>query len=179
MIQPVAGSVFTTVEHRPADLVAQALVVQYEVAYLGWQPIPLPLALVTTRRFPGGSANGLDRVGGGSEFVRGDVGNGAGLSGGIGGVSGSPAEFPCSTHGVAPGRAGLHHSGLAAHPRASLSDRFPWPLVVGSNRFKEIENVFGTRGRPQREEVVVFLREGAAPANCDETRIADLGQNHR
>src|SRR6478735_4821117 len=71
------GSASSAVEYRPADVVAQPLVVEDEVVDRVRKLVTLPPALQSPRpvavAFGCGSARGLDRVGGRSELVRGDV----------------------------------------------------------------------------------------------------------
>ena len=67
---------------------------------------PRGLALALRR----GGACGLDRVGGRTEFVRGDVCDGPGLAGGVRGVPCCPAQVSGRAHRVAARRAGLRSS---------------------------------------------------------------------
>src|SRR6266571_528297 len=92
----------SAVEHRPADVVPQPLVVEYELADRLRQLVTLPLALES----PCGLALvfwscllcGLDRVGGRTELVRGDVCDGPGLAGGVRGTPCGPAQVPGRAH---------------------------------------------------------------------------------
>ena len=67
----------SAVEHRPTELVSHPLVVQDELANRRRQLVALPRALQPAGLLTGASrscrTHGLDRVGGGSELVRGDV----------------------------------------------------------------------------------------------------------
>src|SRR5712691_182276 len=67
----------SAVEHRPADVVPQPLVVEYELANRLRELVALPPALESPRAlalsFRRGSTRGLDRIGGRTELVRGDV----------------------------------------------------------------------------------------------------------
>src|SRR5438128_6481827 len=78
---------FSAVEHRPSDVVAQPLVVEYELANRPRELVALPPALespcalaVSFRR---GSMCGFDRIGGRTELVRGDVRDRRGLGGSV------------------------------------------------------------------------------------------------
>jgi len=51
------------------------------------------------------------------------MGHGPGLPGGVRGMPCRPAQVPGRTHGMAAGRARLHHRDLAAHPRPGMLDR--------------------------------------------------------
>src|SRR4051794_23363960 len=80
----------SAVEHRPAEVVAQPLVIEHQFADRRRELVTLPAALQS----PGGIAVALrrgrayrpDRVGGRTELVRGDVGDGPGLAGGVRGM---------------------------------------------------------------------------------------------
>src|SRR5438128_1355736 len=75
------------VEHRPADVVPQLLVVEYELADRLRELVALPPALESpcalALSFRRGGTCGLDRVGGSTELVRRDVCDGRGLAGGL------------------------------------------------------------------------------------------------
>src|SRR3712207_2548040 len=81
---PAVPSPRSAVEHRPADVVPQALVVEDELADRLREPVALPLALASPRCLPlawrRGSTCGLDRVRGRPELVRGDVRHDPGLA---------------------------------------------------------------------------------------------------
>jgi hypothetical protein len=67
----------SAVEHRPTDGVPQPLVIEYKIANRLWEMFTLPLALLIASLLAltlrCGSACGLDCIGSGAEFVRGDV----------------------------------------------------------------------------------------------------------
>src|SRR5438552_170040 len=77
----------STVEHRPADVVPQPLVVEYELANGLRELVALPPALESTGAVAlslwRGSTCGLDRVGSRTELVRGDVCDHRRLAGGV------------------------------------------------------------------------------------------------
>src|SRR6476646_816316 len=50
--------------------------------------------------------------------------------------------------------------------------------VVGTDRLEEVEHVCRARRRPEREEVMVGVREDPAPPDRDEAGIADLRKDH-
>jgi hypothetical protein len=86
----------SAVKHRPADVVPQPLVVKYELANRLRELVTLPLALKSPcglapalRR---GSTCGLDRVGGRTELVHGDMRDGPGLVGSVGGMRAAPCR---------------------------------------------------------------------------------------
>jgi hypothetical protein len=75
------------VEHRPADVVPQPLVVEYELADRLSELEALPPALESpcalALSFRRGGTCGLDRIGGRTELVRCDVCDGRGLAGSV------------------------------------------------------------------------------------------------
>src|ERR1700681_4894822 len=77
----------SAVEHRPADVVPQPLVVEYELADRLRELVALPPALESpcafVLSFRRGGACGLDHVGGRTELVRGDMCDDRRLAGGV------------------------------------------------------------------------------------------------
>ncbi len=119
------------IKHRPADVVPQPLVVKYEFANCVRELVTLPLALespcglaLALRR---SSTCGLDRIGGRTELVRGDVRDDPGLAGSIRGMPCCPAQVSGRAHCMAARRPSLSHCGLATHPGAGLLDRLTRP----------------------------------------------------
>src|SRR6516162_9791534 len=85
-----APDALSAVKYRPADVAAQPLVVKYELANRLRELVTLPLALESpcglALTFRCGSTYGLDRVGGRTEFVRGDVCDRPGLASSVRGM---------------------------------------------------------------------------------------------
>ena len=121
------------VEHRPADVVPQPLVVEYELADRLRELVALPPALESPcaldLSFRRGGTCGLDRVGGRTELVRRDVCDGRG-------------------HCMAARRACLGHGDLAARPGLPEFDRATWPRVLRLSRLEEVKDVLRARCRP-------------------------------
>src|SRR5262252_6073654 len=95
----------SAVKHRPADVVPQPLVIKYELADRLRELVTLPPALqppgalaLALRR---ASTCGLDRVGGRTEFVRGDVRDGPGLASSVGGMPSCSPQVSGRGHGMA------------------------------------------------------------------------------
>src|SRR5438874_3332436 len=86
----------SAVEHRPADVVPQPLVVEYELANRLRELVALPPALESpcalALSFRRCSTCGLDRIGGRTELVRGDVCDGCGLAGSVSGMPRCPTQ---------------------------------------------------------------------------------------
>jgi hypothetical protein len=142
-------------KNRPADVVAEPLVVEYELANRLGKLVTLPPARKSP--CPVGLALrcagpcGRDRVGGRTEFVRDD----ARVPGSVGGMSRRPAEISRRGHGLAGGRASLGHLDLATHPGASMLDGVTRSWVVRLSRLEQAKDVLGARCRPKSQEPVI------------------------
>src|SRR5689334_13117739 len=166
----------SAVEHRPADVVSEPLVVQNKLANRLRQLFALPLtlkpasALALTLR--GGRTRSLDRVSRSTELVCGDMRYRRGLPGRIRRMPRGTGQIPCRGLRMAGCRAGLRHLDLAARPCPSLLDRLAGPPVRGLHRLEERQNVLCARGCPQGEQPMVQIRERPAAADRDEARVA-------
>ncbi len=172
----------STFEHRPADLVAQPLIVQDELADCIRELFALPTALE-----PSGAVSlacgsrrtrCLDRVGRSTELVCSDMRHHRGLAGSECCVTSRSAQHSCRSHGMAARRAGLGHPDLASRPCPNLCDRLTGPGVQRLHRLEEVQNVPCAPGRPQSEEPMVGVRECAPAADGDEPGVALLRQGH-
>jgi len=138
--------------------------VKHEFANPLRELVTLPVALESpgglTLAFWRGSTCGLDRISGGTEFVRGDVCDGPGLAGSVRGMPRCPAQVPGRAHCMAARRASLHHRDLTTHPGASVLDRFTWSWVIGLSRLEQVKDVLRARRSPQSEEMVIRINEG-------------------
>src|SRR6478752_469868 len=170
-------------EHEPAQLVAEPLVVEHELADPVGQATTLPRALPTSDGFALGLGRcGLrrpDRVRRGPELVGRHMAHRGGLGGGIRRVPCRPAQVARGGVRVAGGRARLAPRDLATGPRASEVDRPARTVVVRPLRLEEGQHVLRAVGRPQRGPTMVVVLERPAAAHGDEPRIADLGEDHR
>ncbi len=172
----------SAVKHRPADVVAQPLVVKHEQADRLGQPTALPLALVSPRglaqAFRCRRLCGLDRVGGGAELVRGDVGDGPGLARGVRGLPWRPAQVSGCPHRMSACRASLHHRDLAPRPGPGLGDCLARARVPRPGRLEEPKDVLRAQGSPQSQKTVIRVGEGPATADRHEARVPDLREDH-
>jgi hypothetical protein len=171
-----------TVEHRPADLVSQPLILQDEFANRTWKLFALPTALdlagAVTLTSGDRRTRGLDRVGCSTELVRGDVRHHRRLAGSICGVPSGSTQASCGGHGMSTRRAGLRHPDLASRPCPNPVDRQTGPRVRGLHRLEEVQNVFCTCGSPQSQEPMVGVRERPPAADGDEAGVAVSRQDH-
>src|SRR5262249_4799033 len=173
--RPDTGS---AVKHRPANVVPQPLVVKYELANRLRALAALPPALESpcgpALAFGRSSTCGLDRIGGRTELVRGDVCNSPGLASSVRGMPCCPTEVSGRAHSMAARGASLGHADLATHPRAGILDRLTRPWVLRLSRLEEVKDVLRARCRPKCEEMVIRISEGPAAADRHEARVPDL-----
>src|SRR5256886_5555076 len=158
----------SAVKHRPADVVPQPLVVKNELANRLRELVTLPLALESpcgpALAFCRSSMCGLDRIGGRTELVRGDVCDGPGLASSVRGMPCCPTQVSGRAHCMAARRASLGHRDLAACPCPSLLNCVTRPRVRGLRRLEEVKDVLRARCRPQGEELVIRIGEGPTAA---------------
>ena len=145
----------------------------------GALPPALPAPGVVARAVGRGGAGGPDGVGRGTELVGRDVGDHPGLAGGECGVSRGSGEVPGGGVGMAAGRACLGHRHLASCPGTRQLDRPSRTVILGPRLLEVVQHVLRAVGRPQREQVMIVVREAAAATHGDEPRVPDLGQDHR
>jgi len=135
----------SAVKHRPADVVPQPLVVKYELANRLRELVTLPPALESpcdlALAFRRASTCGLDRIGGRTELVRGDVRDGPGLASSVRGMPCCPAQVSGRAHCMAARRASLGHLDLATHPGAGMLDRLTRPWVLRLSQLEEVKDV--------------------------------------
>jgi hypothetical protein len=135
---------------------------------------PYGLALPFRR----GSAYGLDRIGGRTEFMRGDVRDGPSLASSVRGVPCCPTQVSGRAHRMAARRASPHHRDLTTDPCAGVLDRFTWSWVLRLSRLEQVKDVLRARRRPQSEEMVIRISEGPTATNRHETRVPNLWEDH-
>src|SRR5437016_7163836 len=172
----------SAVKHRPADVVPQPLVVKNELANRLRELVTLPLALESpcgpALAFCRSSMCGLDRIGGRTELVRGDVCDGPGLASSVRGMPRCPTQVSGRAHCMAARRASLGHLHLATHPGAGMLDRLTRSWVLRLSRLEEVKDVLCARRRPKSEEMVIRISEGPAAADRHEARVPDLREDH-
>jgi len=143
-------------EHRPADRVAQPLVIEHKFANSHRQPLTLPAALAPTSTIAltlrASSPRCFDRIGGGPEFVGCNMGHRRGLASGMRRVPRSSGQLSGCGIGMACCRACLSHRDFAACPRSSLLHRTAGPRIHGPDRLEERQYVLSAFGRPFSEK---------------------------
>jgi hypothetical protein len=173
----------SAVEHRPAQVVPQPLVVEDERANRCRDLVALPPALAS----PGalalslwrGRPGGLDRIGGRPELVRGDVRDHRRLTGRVRGMPGGSAQVSGRAHCMAARRTRLRHRDLATCPGTCLLNCLMRSWVRRLSRLEEVKDVLRARCRPPGEELVMRIGEGPAAADRHETRVAVFREDHR
>jgi hypothetical protein len=172
----------SAVKNKPAQLVAEPLVIEHELADLVGESGTLPPAFQTACLHAIGvdrrSARSLDGVRRCPEFVSSDVSHGRGLAGGVSSMPWSTTQI--SRRGVRMARRGASHSpaDLAACPCTPEVDRSTWPVVVGPRLLEMVQHVLRAVSRPEREATVIVVLEDSAPTHRDEPWIPDLGKDH-
>src|SRR4029077_14391553 len=158
------------------------LVVEYELANRVRELVALPPTLESPRAlalsFRRGSACSLDRIGGRTELVRGDVRDDRRLAGSKRGMACCPTQVSGRGHCMATRRASLGHRDLASHPRADLLDRLTRSRVQRPSRLEEVEDVLRARCRPQGKQLVIGIGERPTAADRHETTVAMLREDH-
>src|SRR5947209_17889019 len=140
------------VEHRPADVVTQLLVVEDELANRLRELVALPPALESpcalAFSFRRGRTYCLDRICGRTELVRGDVCGDRRLAGSERGKACCPTQVSGRGHCMATRRASLGHFDLAARPGAGPLNRLTRSQVLRPSRLEPVEDVLRARCRP-------------------------------
>jgi hypothetical protein len=123
------------VEHRPADVVSQSLIIQDKIADRFRQLLALPLAFPTTGGLAlplwRGCSHGLDCVGRSAEFVGGNMRHRGRLARSVRGMPSGSTQLSGRSVGEASGRTRLRHRNLTSRPSASQFDGSTRPVVSG------------------------------------------------
>jgi hypothetical protein len=125
----------SAVEHRPADIVPQSLIIQDKVTDRFWQLLALPAAFLATGGLAlcrwRGCLHGLDCVGCRAELVGGNMRHRRRLARSVRGVPSGSAQLSGRSVGEASGRTRLSHRNLTSRPSASQFDGSTRPVVIG------------------------------------------------
>ena len=173
----------SAVERKPAQLVAQPLVVEHKFSDLVGELGALPLALQT--------ASGLaiifsrcrprrpDRVGRSAELVGRNMAHRRGLAGRVRRMPCCPTQVSGRGVCMAGRRAGLRPLDLTPRPRTPELERPTWTVVLRPCLLKVVQHVLRAVSRPDRQKAVIIVLEAAAATHGDEPRIPDLGEDHQ
>ena len=173
----------SAVERKPAQLVAQPLVVEHKILDLVGELGALPLALEAAGRLA--LAIGRcgprrpDRVGRGTEFVGRHMAHRRGLAGSVRGMPCCPTQVSGRGVGMAGRRAGLSPRDLTPRPGTPQVDRPSRPVVPRPCLLEVVQHVLRAVSRPHREKTMIVVLEGPTATHGDEPRIPDLGEDHQ
>jgi hypothetical protein len=172
----------SAVERKPAQLVAQPLVVEHKFSDLVGELSSLPLALQAAGRltlaFSRCRPRCPDRVGRGTELVGSDVAHRRSLAGSVRGMPGRPSQVSGGGVRVAGRRTGLCPFDLTPRPGTPEVDRPTWPIVVRPCLLEVVQHVLRAVSRPDRQKAVIAVLEAAAATHGDEPWVPDLGEDH-
>ncbi|MBF6605921.1 MAG: AbrB/MazE/SpoVT family DNA-binding domain-containing protein [Chloroflexi bacterium] len=153
----------SAVERKPAQLVAQPLVVEHKfsdlVGELGALPLALQaasrLALVISRCRP----RRPDRVGRGAELVSRHMAHRGGLAGSVGGMPCCPTQVSGSSVCMAGRRAGLCPRDPTPRPGPPEVDRPTWTVVLRPCLLEVVQHMLRAISRPPREKTMIVVLE--------------------
>ena len=154
----------SAVERKPAQRVAQLLVVEHKGSDLVGESGALPLALraagFLALLFRRGGSRRPDRVGRSTELMGGHMADRRGLTGGVRGMPCCPTQVPGGGVGMAGRRAGLSPCDLASRPGTPEVDGPTWTVVLRPCLLEVVQDVLGAVSRPDREKTMVVVLEG-------------------
>jgi hypothetical protein len=173
----------SAVEGKPAQLVAQPLVVEHKFSDLVRELGALPLALQAASRlalvFNHCRPRRLDRVGRSTELVSRHMAHRRGLAGSVRGMPCCPTQVSGRCVCMAGRRAGLSPRDLTPRPGTPEVDRPTWTVIIRPCLLEVVQHVLRAVSRPDRQKAVIVVSEAAAATHRDEPRISDLGKDHQ
>jgi hypothetical protein len=173
----------SAVERKPAQRVAQSLVVEHKFSDLVGELGALPLALQAAGRhavvFRRCRSRRPDRVGRGSELVGRHVAHRSGLAGSVRGMPCCPTQVSGRGVCMAGRRAGFAPRDLTPRPGTPEVDRQTWTVVLRPGLLEVVQDVLRAVSRPHREKTMIVVVEGPASTHGDEPRVPDLGEDHQ
>jgi hypothetical protein len=172
----------SAIEHKPAQVISQSLIVQHKLENRIRQLLALPLAFkpagalgLTLQR---SGSNRLDCVSCSAEFVRGHMRDSSRLAGRICSMTGCTLKISGCCIRVAGGVARLRHGDFATRPLPDQRNSLTWPRICRLHKFKKMQHMLCAGRSPQGEQLVIGIGERSAAPNRDETRVAIFGENH-
>ena len=145
----------SAVERKPAQLVAEPLVIEHELSDLVRELGALPLAFHAAGRLAlaltSCRSRRPDRLGRGSELVGRNMAHCRGLAGSVRRVSWRPSQIPGRCVRMAARSAGLGPRDLTSRPCTPEVDPLTWPVVLRSHHLEVVQHVLRAVSRPDRE----------------------------
>jgi hypothetical protein len=173
----------SAVERKPAQRVAQPLVVEHKFSDLVGELGALPPALQAAGRlalvFRRCRSRRPDRVGRSTQLVGGHMAHRRGLAGGVRSMPCCPTQVSGRGVRMAGPRAGLSPRDLTPRPGTPEVNRPMWTVVLRPCLLEVVQHVLRAVSRPHREKTMIVVLEGPAATHGDESRIADLGEDHQ
>ena len=171
------------VERKPAQLVAQPLVVEHKFSDLVGELSALPPGFQAASRltfdFNRCRPRRPDRVGRRTELVGRHMAHRCGLAGGVRGMPCCPTQVSGGSVCMAGRRAGLCPPDLTSRPGTPEVDCPTWTVVLRPCLLEVVQHVLGAVSRPDRQKAVIVVLEAAAATHGDEPRIPNLGEDHQ
>jgi hypothetical protein len=173
----------SAVERKPAQLVAQPLVVEHKFSDLVGELGALPLALQAASRlalvFSRCRPRRPDRVGRSTKLVGRHMAHSRGLAGGVRGMPCCPTQVSGRGVCMAGRHAGLAPGDLTPRPGTPEVDRPTWTVVLRPCLLEVVQHMLRAVSRPDRQKAMIVVVKAAAAAHGDEPRIPDLGEDHQ
>jgi hypothetical protein len=173
----------SAVECKPAQRVAQPLVVEHKFSDLVGEFSALPPALQAASRlalvFSRCRPRRPDRVGRSTELVGRHMAHRRGLAGSVRGMPCCPTQVSGRGVCMAGRRARLSPRDLTPGPGTPEVDRPTRTVVLRPCLLEVVQHVLRAVSRADRQKAVIVVLEAAAATHGDEPRIPDLGEDHK
>jgi hypothetical protein len=169
----------STVEYKPADLIAQLLVIKYKIPDLTRKLCTLPCTLKAACFFSltvrCRLTRSFDGVGSRSKLVCCDVRHRRRLTCCKCGVPGGSAQFSCRRLSVPCGSPGFRHRSSALSLGACQLDGLTRPFVIRLYFLKQVQDMLCTISSPDRKQMVICICESSSATDRDESGVPFLG----
>ena len=181
MYAAVKGS-RSAIEHEPAYLIAQPLVVEYKLTDLAGKLCTLPLALqmtsLVTLVFRNCRPCGPNRVSRRAQLVSCHMTNRPGLSGGVSRFLRGAGRLSCRGVGVKGVIASLSPRDPTPCPGSRLFDRPARTVVSRSHLLEEGKYMLCAISSPYCKKMMIGVRQGATPTHSNKPGVSLLGEDH-
>jgi hypothetical protein len=165
----------SAIEHEPAHIIAQSLVVEHEFPDPVRELCTLPLALTATGLvtlvFGSRRPYGPDRIGRRPQLMSGHMTHRPGLPGGMSRFLCGAGHFSCGRVRIEGVIAGQGPGDPTPCPCTRLFDRPARTVVARSHLLEERQYVLRTIGSPDSKEMMIGVRQDATAPDGDEPGI--------